>query len=362
MPRQRPGWLGLARNGDAERPLSDLAYKKGIGPMRRVPILMAAWALFAAHSVVAQSWVDTVFPERAFDFGNVARGSKIHHTFRLINRTGYEIHIADWRTKCGCTEVKVGARVIPTGTQTSIEAVIDTTKFVGHKASGLTLIIDQPNFVEVDLNLSCFIRGDITLMPGQVDFGTVQRSATPKINLQLNYAGGMPNWQVTKMKTQSNHIKAELKPAGSTIDGQQQFTLIATLHPTVPNGYFKDEITLETNDPSGATIPVSVTANVQTAVVVSPSIINLGRVKPGSTVTKKVLVRSAQPFNLTTLKGNKEELSGKADPEGARPLHTVDITFKAPDQAGPYNAVFEIATDLKDEPPATLRTFATIAP
>jgi len=330
--------------------------------MRRVPILIAAWALLATHPVVAQSWVDSVFPERAFDFGNVARGSKVHHTFRLINRTGYEIHIADWRTKCGCTEVKVGARVIPDGTQTSIEAVIDTTKFVGHKASGLTLIIDQPNFVEVDLNLSCFIRGDITLMPGQVDFGTVQRSSSPKVSLQLSYAGGMPNWQVTKMKTQSNHVKAELKPVGTTIDGQQQFTLTATLYPTVSNGYFKDEITLETNDPSGPTIPISITANVQTAVVVSPSIINLGRVKPGTTITKKVVVRSAQPFKLTTLKANKDELSGKPDPEGARPLHTVDITFKAPDQVGPYNAVFEITTDLKDEPPATLRTFATVAP
>jgi len=330
--------------------------------MRRVPILVAACALMATPSVVAQSWVDSVFPERAFDFGNVARGSKVHHTFRLVNRTGSEIHIADWRTKCGCTEVKVGARVIPDGTQTSIEAVIDTTKFVGYKASGLTLIIDQPNFVEVDLNLSCFIRGDITLIPGQVDFGTVQRTAAPKVSLQLTYAGGMPNWQVTGMKTQSSHVKAELKPLGTTVDGQQQFTLTATLAPTVTNGYFKDEITLETNDPSGPTIPVSITANVQTAVVVSPSIINLGRVKPGTTVTKKVVVRSAQPFNVTTLKANKDELSGKADPQGARPLHTVDIIFKAPNQTGPYNAVFEIATDLKDEPPATLRTFATITP
>lgn len=331
--------------------------------MRRVPILtIAAWALLATHPVGAQSWVDSVFPERTFDFGNVARGSKIHHTFRLINRTGYEIRIADWRTKCGCTEVKVGARVIPNGTQTSVEAVIDTTKFSGRKDSGLTLIIDQPSFVEVDLNLSCFIRSDITLLPGQVDFGTVQRAASPKVSLQLNYAGGDPNWQVTKMKTQSHHVKAELKPLGSTGDGQQQFLLTATLQPSVPNGYFKDEITLETNDPSGANIPVSIMANVQTAVVVSPSIINLGRVKPGATVTKKVLVRSAQPFKLTTLKGSKDELSGKPDPEGARSLHTVDITFKAPDQAGPFNAVFEIATDLKDEPPATLRTFATIAP
>jgi hypothetical protein len=313
--------------------------------MRRVPILVTVWALLATPSAFAQSWVDSVFPERAYDFGNVARGSKIRHSFRLINRTNQEIHIADWRTKCGCTEVRVGARAIPPGTQTSIDAVIDTTKFVGYKPSGLTLILDRPNFVEVDLNLSCFIRGDIVLTPGQVDFGNVQRSSHPTVTLNLVYAGAQPNWEVNKMQTQSAHIKAKLQPAGRSVEGQQQFLLTATLNPTVET-----------------TIPISVTANVQTAVVVSPSIINLGRVKPGDVVKKKVLVRSAQPFKLTDLKANKEDLSGTPDPEGARAVHTVDITFTAPKQAGPYNAIFEIATDLKDEPPAKLRTFATITP
>jgi len=214
----------------------------------------------------------------------------------------------------------------------------------------------------VDLNLSCFIRGDIVLTPGQVDFGNVQRSSHPTLTLTLVYAGAQPNWEINKMQTQSAHVKAKLLPTGWTIEGQQQFQLTATLNPSVENGYFKDEIVLQTNDASSPTIPISVTANVQTAVVVSPSIINLGRVKPGEVVKKKVLVRSAQPFKLTDLKANKDDLAGTPDPEGARPVHTVDITFTAPKQAGPYNAVFEIATDLKDEPPAKLTTFATVSP
>jgi len=191
--------------------------------MRCVPILATALAILAAHTARAQSWVDSIFPERAFDFGTVARGSKIHHSFRLINRTSQDIHIADWRTKCGCTEVRVGARDIPPGTQTSIEAVIDTTKFVGYKPSGLTLIIDRPNFVEVDLNLSCFIRGDIVLTPGQVDFGSVQRASRPAVTLNLVYAGAQPNWEVSKMQTQSAHVKAKLQPAGRTAEADHQF-------------------------------------------------------------------------------------------------------------------------------------------
>ena len=127
-------------------------------------------------------WKTTVFPERAHDFGNVARGSQVRHAFPVINRTNTEIRIADWRTKCGCTDVRVGARVIPPGTQTTVEATIDTTRFQGYKASGLTLVIDRPAFDEIDLNMTCFIRGDIDLDPGpdRFRYGPARRESSPR--------------------------------------------------------------------------------------------------------------------------------------------------------------------------------------
>src|SRR5258708_1510631 len=145
--------------------------------MRRVALLVVVLTASGglAQVVRAQEWVNTVFPSREHNFGTVARGSKVHHTFPLVNTTDKEIHIVTYRTKCGCTEVRLGATTIPPGTQTVVEAVIDTTKFTGPKASGLTLVIDRPQFVEVDLSLNCFIRGDLTLNPGQADFCQVNR-------------------------------------------------------------------------------------------------------------------------------------------------------------------------------------------
>ena len=83
------------------------------------------------------------------------------------------------------------SRVIPPGTQTTIEATIDTTRFQGPKASGLTLVLDRPAFDQIDLNMTCFIRGDIALNPGQIDFGTVRPTGKlPSAALTLTYAGG----------------------------------------------------------------------------------------------------------------------------------------------------------------------------
>jgi hypothetical protein len=328
--------------------------------MGRVTPFLIAWTAFGLQSVAAQDWISQVLPERSYDFGTVARGSKILHSFRLVNRLNQEIHIADWRTKCGCTEVHVGARAIPPGTQTVIEAVLDTTKFQGYKASGLTLVVDRPSLVEVDLNLTCFIQGEITLNPGQVDFGIVRRGEKPLVaTLALYYTGRHPDFAITRMRTRTSDVTAKVQ---KTSEGVAQFLLTATLSPTVATGFFRDEITLFSNDPTVPTIPISVSAQIQSAVTVSPSVLNLGRVRPGQVITKMVLVRSSTPFKLTELKPSNEELSATSDRDDSRPSHTVTLTFKAPARSGPYHGVCEIATDLKDEPIARLSAFATVAP
>jgi hypothetical protein len=308
-------------------------------------------------------WLASALPERAYDFGTVARGSQVRHAFPLVNRTDQEIRIVDWRTKCGCTDVRVGAKTIPPGTQTSIEATLDTSKFLGFKPSGLTLIFDRPAFVEVDLNLTCFIRGDIVMSPGQVDFGIVRRAKSAiAASLTLTYAGGRSDWEVTRMKTQTSRIKAELRELNRAADGQINYSLTATLQPGVPTGYFKDEITLITNDQTGPTIPVSVVGTIQSAVAVSPSIINFGGVRPGQTVSKTVLVRSSQPFSITKLAASQDALHLEEGETGARPVHQLKLSLKAPEQIGPHHATVTIETDIKDEPAALLKTFATVVP
>jgi hypothetical protein len=325
------------------------------------------WLGFSAGSVRSadSDWLTVVFPERAYDFGTVARGSQVRHAFPVVNRTDSEIRIADWRTKCGCTDVRVGARVIPPGTQTTVEATLNTTSFQGYKASGLTLVLDRPAFREVDLNLTCFIRSDIMMSPGQIDFGTVRRSAQlPTVSLTLTYAGGRPDWDILQMKTQTDKIKAQAKEFGRTPGGAIQWLVTTTLQPAITNGYFKDEITLVTNDSPRQTIPIAVVANVQSAVAVTPSIINLGRVRTGETISKSniVHVRSSAPFALTKLTSSRPELEPVDPRPGPLSDHVVNLKLKAPQTAGPYHAVVKIETNLKEELPVQLKVFATVVP
>ena len=326
-----------------------------------LPVLVAL-VLGCPWTAGAGDWTEIVFPERSHDFGTVAKGSKVRHSFKLVNSTNQEIHIASWEKLCGCTDVKVGARDVPPGTQTVVEVLIDTTNFKEYKASGIKLLLDRPTVVSVDLRVTCFIRTDVTLNPGQVDFGIVNRSKGPKLELSLAYTGAQPNWAVTEMRTISDHVVAELKEQARSPGGQVNYVLTATLRPSAPIGVFKDEITLKTNDPSSPTIPVSVSAVVQSNVVVSPAVINFGTVKAGQTIQKTVLVRSAQPFQVTEIKPGQPDLSVPETGADSKGLHSLVLTFKVPGRPGPYNASVDFETNLKDEPAARLTAFATIVP
>jgi hypothetical protein len=336
--------------------------RAGRMPMPRALLLAAAAVLLSTSSAFGQDWLITVFPDRSHDFGTVARGSRLRYSFRVVNTSRFDIHIADWRPKCGCTDVKVGARAIPPGTQTVVEAILDTSKFEGHKASGLTLILDRPQFVEVELNLTCFIRGDVFLHPGQVDFGVVKRGSKPTALLTLTYQGGVANWAVTRTESTNPLLAAQLREVDHSPGGSVQYQLAATLDPSTPPGYFKDEISLVTNDPSSPRIPVSVVANVQSAVSVSPSSLNFGAVRPGQVVVQRAFVRSSKSFRLSEMTSRNGDLKATGSGGDVRTLHTITLTFTAPGQPGPYHDVLEIATDVQGEAPVKLNVFATITP
>ena len=321
--------------------------------------LLCLWVGMTAQAQTQD--FNSVFPERSFDFGTVARGSKVKHAFRLVNDTGYVLHIAGWTTRCGCTDVKVGAREIPPGTQTFVEATLDTTRFNGPKYSGLTITFDRPQFMTVDLNLNCFIRGDLVVEPGVVDFGVANRSAGETRTLALRYAGGQPNWGIVGLRTLSDHITARLEEVpNSRVGGAVQYQLTATLKPTAPVGYLKEEITLETNDPSSPRIPISVSAQVQGNLVISPSILPLGTIRVGQKKTQAVLVRGPRPFAVEGVESEAEALGGRANGEGSRAIQQVTVEFTAPQQPGPFHGTLLVKTSLPDEPPVELPVFATI--
>ena len=104
-------------------------------------------------------------------------------------------------------------------------------------------------------------------------------------------------------------------------------------------------------------------ANVQSAVSVTPSIINFGPIRAGPVGQQD----RARPFLVARSPSPSSKRTGPScGPSSHRPVplpdHTVNVTIQAPATPGPFHGVVKIESDLKDEPPAQIKTFATIVP
>ena len=62
-----------------------------------------------AQSVRSQDWVKQMFETSSHDFGNVPRGAKAEYEFVLSNKYQEDLHIAQVRSSCGCTTMRLGS-------------------------------------------------------------------------------------------------------------------------------------------------------------------------------------------------------------------------------------------------------------
>ena len=274
-----------------------------------------------------------------------------------------EVRIVDWKTKCGCTNVRVGSKVIPPGTQTTVEATIDTTRFQGPKASGLTLFLDRPAVTEVDLNMNCFIRADITLAPGLVDFGVVRPSgkaadgrAHPQLRRRPARLGNRRHENPDRQGQGRRQGTGPNRPTGGSSGMSPPRSSRG-----FPTAISRMRSSLITNDSPPQTIPdlgrgqhperrLRHPVDHQLRPTQARPVGEQGRARA---LGVSILRSPGSPAAEPGLQAVEEKTGSASD-------HTVNITLKAPDSSGPFHAVLKVESDLKDEPPAQIKTFATI--
>ncbi len=153
----------------------------------------------------------------------------------------------------------------------------------------MTVKFDLPFPAEVQLHIDGYIRSDVVLTPGSVEFNAVDQGEKAEKAIDIEYAG-RNDWRVVDVRTTNPHLEAELvetKRAG----GQVGYRLLVRLQKDASPGYLNEQLTIVTNDAKLPTFPLEVTGKVTSAVTVSPSPLFLGTLKPGQKVIKRIVVR-----------------------------------------------------------------------
>jgi hypothetical protein len=313
--------------------------------------------LASSHRASAQEWAEKMFNVTSHDFGPVARGAKAQFRFQIKNIYEEDAHIVYAQSTCGCTTVQLSKNDLKTYETAEIVADFNTREHLGSKNATIRVKFDKPFTAEVQLHVAGFIRSDVVLQPGNLDWGTVDLGAMVEKRMQVTYAG-REDWQIIDVKTADPHFEVEIKELGRG-GGKVSYELLVRLTSDAPVGYIKDQLILVTNDARARELPVDMQGRIVPDITISPTKLFIGAVEPGHKVTKTLVVRGKRPFKIIDVKCADKSFSIEPSKE-AKSVHVIPVVFTAGDDPGRIAQKISLRTDQGENVVQAFTAFAEV--
>ncbi|GAB4144073.1 MAG: DUF1573 domain-containing protein [Planctomycetaceae bacterium] len=308
-------------------------------------IVFATWS----NIVAAQdtSWAQKMFNVSKYDFGVVARGADVKHRFRVKNIYKETINIASVRTTCGCSAAKPSKTKLESGEEIYIEVTMDTRRFTRRKDSNLIVTFDNPFYAEVRIPITAYIRTDVVLTPGSINFGAVEKGTSATRKIEISYAG-RNDWKITDLKVNSKYLEGKVIEK-SRAGGQIGYELQVSLKPNAPAGALRDRVVLVTNDANSPYVPVLVQARVESDVTVT--VASLGTLTPGQKKTFNVVIRGKKSFAIKKIEcENADDRYKVRISKKNRKVHVLPVSFVPDGKPGPFQEKFTVTIEGRPEP------------
>lgn len=313
--------------------------------VRRGVAALVAGLVFSSVAHAAD-WADGLFPVKTHDFGTVAVASKTEFVFPIRNNTNQDIRISNVRASCGCTTPILKQQWIKSGEEGQLIARYNTDSFWGKKGATLTVVIDRPQFAEVQLRVDGYIRRDVVVNPGAVDFGKVSVGETAERRVSVAYAG-RSDWQILSVQSPRPYVTTEIVEKSRT--GQLvNYDLIVKMKEGAPVGFMRDELVLKTNDRSMVQVPLMMMAQVESPLTVAPATIAIDSMKPGEDRAIRLVVQGVKPFKVTDIVSEGFEIAFDESAE-AKTVQIINIRLAATDNVGEIKQSLIVKTDGGDE-------------
>jgi hypothetical protein len=297
----------------------------------------------------------------------VAKGQDVYFRVRVTNIYKEDMQITGLSTSCGCiswdenkpgpngTAVLPAPIVVPSGQERFVTLRLDTIRHHGEqKNKRATITFFEPSKGTVGtatILAEGYIRTDVVLQPGSVNFGSVSPHSGAEQRVTVNYAG-RNDWTLTSAKFTSPHLSADVveKSRGG---GLVNYELIVKLKDSAPIGHLRDQMMLSTDDANNPQIPVQVDAKIEPEIVVTDA--DFGRMTPGKPKEIQVLVRYTKlpikAFKIEKFERTKNDASIKIKKsDEMKALHQFTLTFTPPNEPGLFEEEFFLTISGRDEP------------
>jgi hypothetical protein len=335
-------------------------------------VVLTASVALTGRSIAEESWGAVMFPTKHHDFGRVALGANAEFRFELANIYDREVKLVNVRSSCGCTSATSATPLLKPGEAGTILVRLNTSgQYLREKSAVLSVQLETNingarRMDTVQLFVSGYIRPDVVLTPGSVEFGAVSEGATARRTLQLEYTG-RPGWALVKVERSQSFIHAQAEEIRRD-RGEATYRLTVTLKENAPIGYVKDILRFTTTElQPGRTEPVEIVLPVQGVVVASlrakPSPMSMGVLMPGETVGKNIVIRSDTPFQITNITASDPRFRF-AFPDQESTVQIVSVSFSAgqiaAEQSRDITDLIRISTNDPRQQSITIPSFVQI--
>lgn len=297
---------------------------------QRATIVCAAMLLllFAieSKSTNADDLRKKLITETRHDFGAVARGAKSLHRFVINNPYSKPIIIASVRSSCGCTTATFSTKEIAPFGSGEIIADFNTRSFLGKKNATITVSFTQPYRTEIQLIVSGYIRSDIVFDPGSISFQNVDSGVTKTLSTTISYAGSSL-WKIEDIQSGCPYLSAELVELERS-SKLVKYRLMTTIDENAPVGHLNAELIVVTNDRKMNKVPLTVVANVNSPLSVSPSQISIPSLENGIVKKTRLVLRGNEGFQITAVQCKDPRVDIKVA-STTKKVHLVTVTFNS---------------------------------
>lgn len=327
----------------------------GVTLLSLAGLAYSAWGQ-AANAVLVSGPAKPIVNSTFKDFGSVPRGIVCLHQFTIHNPFDKPMTLASVRSSCVCASATLNKREIPPGENATLTVSVDTSKYVGQRIFTIFVLLEQPLVQELQFQVQAESREDITLSPQQLAFGRITRGQAAEASVTITRYS-VPSWQITAIENDNAYIEAQLTELRRDAS-QVQYRLTARLRPDVPAGSWYAELWLRAND--GSRILVPLTVEVESALVVSPKEVNLGRVAGGVALERRVIVRGQKPFRILKVSADDPQMEFVWQPSENRTTHLITIHYRTPSNSGEVRRIIRIETDLPGDNIAEVPFLASV--
>ena len=289
------------------------------------------------------SWAEQMFAEVKYDFGSVAKGAEIKHVIEVTNPFKETVTLSGLSSSCTCISPQMNTYELKSKQTAQLTLNLDTLHFSKKRQVTVTVSasFDGVNFKQVRIPIEAYIRGDVVIEPGAVQFGLVSPGEAVERRVRIRYAG-RSNWTIRSVRSRNSHLTAEVKEL-SRIGINVEYELLVKLAGTAPLGPLLDQVVLETDDQNNPTIPVLVDGSIEPDLQVTPEVVPFGPLKPGVPKVVKVVVKGRKPFRIEKIECDSDrDCYAVALSPVDQTVHVVSLTITPPDEPGELKEAFTV--------------------